>query len=313
MGKTTLTVNLAGALAERDHRVLIVDTDPQCNSTSYLIADDVVDELLDESDGPNGQTVWSAVRPISEGTGPLRLINPIESGIDGVFILPGDIRLSEFESDLADFWGQALQRRIRGFRGTSALSELVNAVAEDIEADYVLYDSGPNIGPLNRAILLDCDGLIVPVACDLFSMRALKTLGRTLVEWIDAWGTISALAPADIYLLPGQPRFLGYVPGGFRVYGGEIASGPARYLARIEKEVFAQVVALLRKASPGLAEGRLQDFKLGEIKHFGALVQASQREGVPLWEVTEGTPAQRDEARRAFAALARKVDTRAGS
>jgi cellulose biosynthesis protein BcsQ len=310
VGKTTITMNLAGALAELGRTVLIVDSDPQCNSTSYLIADDVVDDLLDKSDTENGQTVWSAMSPISEGTGGLKMIEPIESGIEGVFILPGDIRLSEFETDLAEFWGQALQRRIRGFRGTAALSELVNTVTERINADYVLYDSGPNIGPLNRAILLDCDGLIVPVACDLFSLRALKTLGRTLVDWIEGWATISALAPADTYLLPGRPRFLGYVPGGFRVYGGEIAGGPARYLARIEKEVYAQVIALLRKTDLALAEGRLQDFKLGEIKHFGTLVQASQNEGLPLWDVSDGTPTQRNQAHRAFAALAKKVEAR---
>ena len=40
------------------------------------------------------------------------------------------------------------------------------------KADYVFFDAGPNIGPLNRAMLLDCTHFIVPVACDLFSMRA---------------------------------------------------------------------------------------------------------------------------------------------
>ena len=50
VGKTTLTVNIAAALAERNKRVLLIDSDPQCNLTSYLLADDVVNDLLDNSD-----------------------------------------------------------------------------------------------------------------------------------------------------------------------------------------------------------------------------------------------------------------------
>lgn len=57
VGKTTLTMNLASALADSGKRVLLVDSDPQCNLTSYLIADDVVDELLDKADSEEGQTL----------------------------------------------------------------------------------------------------------------------------------------------------------------------------------------------------------------------------------------------------------------
>lgn len=64
VGKTTLTVNLGAALAARGHRVLLIDSDPQCNLTSYLVDGEVVDDLLDTSDEPGGRTVWSAVKPI---------------------------------------------------------------------------------------------------------------------------------------------------------------------------------------------------------------------------------------------------------
>lgn len=308
VGKTTLTLNLAAALADLGRRVLLVDSDPQCNLTSYLVAEEVVDDLLDNSDTEKGQTVWSALKPISEGLGGFKAILPIEPGISGLFLLPGDIRLSEFEADLTEFWGQCLQRKMRGFRGTTALSELVAQTAKKFEIDYVFYDSGPNIGPLNRAILLDCDYFIVPVACDLFSLRALKTLGRTLVDWITAWSTISDLAPAETYLLPGRPTFLGYIPQGFKVYRGTVAREPSTFLSRIEKEIHSQIVAILRNIDPTLASGQLSEFKLGEIKHLGALAPASQREGQPVYEVNAGSPDQRFAAKQAFASLANKVD-----
>lgn len=310
VGKTTLTMNLTSALADMGRRVLLVDTDPQCNLTSYLIADDVVDNLLDKADSDSGNTIWSALRPISEATGGFKLVKPLATPVANLSLLPGDIRLSEFEVDLSEFWAQSFQRKIKGFRGTAAISELADAVAEKLGADYIFYDSGPNIGALNRCILLDCDYFIVPVACDLFSVRALRTLGRTLVSWIQDWQTISALAPEETPLLAGKPKFLGYVPGGFRVYGGAMAQQHSHYLSQIEKDIYSQVVTLLRKADPDLAQGSMSQFKLGEIKDFASLVPASQREGRPLYAVSAGTPAQRATARQAFMTLAKRVEQR---
>jgi hypothetical protein len=250
------------------------------------------------------------VKPVSDATGGVRSIEPIELGTEGLFLLPGDIRLSEFEADLNVFWGECLQRKLRGFRGTTALSDVVNRICLELDIDYVFYDSGPNIGPLNRAIVLDCDYFVVPVACDLFSLRALKTLGRTLVDWISSWRTISDLAPEGISLLPGRPIFLGYIPEGFRIYAGVVTQEHSAFLSRIEKEIYGQIVALLRDVDPDLISGHLQQLKLGEVKHFGALIPASQREGLPLHEVGAGSAAQRRDANRVFAALAGRIDVK---
>jgi cellulose biosynthesis protein BcsQ len=307
VGKTTLTVNLAYALAKKDKRILLVDSDPQCNLTSYLVAEDVVDDLLDNSDGANGQTVWSAVKPVVEGIGDLKIIQPIELANNNVFLLPGDIRLSEFESELTDYWSQCSLGKAKGFRGTTAFSRLVNQVSNDLNIDYVFYDSGPNIGPLNRIILLDCDFFIVPAACDLFSVRALKTLGNTLDNWIRTWERILALAPEDIYVLPGKPRFIGYIAEGFRVYGGRIAQQHSKFLSRISKEVHSQIVVVLKAIDKNLAQGKMNDFKLGEIKDYGTLVSASQKEGVPIEEVNAGTKQQREHALQSFKSIADKV------
>jgi cellulose biosynthesis protein BcsQ len=311
VGKTTLTMNIGIALAALGRRVLLVDSDPQCNLTSYLVAEDVVDDLLDSSDDPHkGQTVWSAVRPISEASGGFTPVEPIETGSQNMLLIPGDIRLSEFEADLNTFWGECLQRKVRGFRGTTGLSDLVSHVANEHDVDYVFYDSGPNIGALNRAILLDCDYFVVPVAADLFSLRALKTLGRTLVEWINGWATISELAPEKIQLLPGRPAFLGYIPQGFKVYGGAPTFHHAAFLARINSEVRSQVVSLLRALDKTLVIGPRGDYRLGEVKHFGALVPASQDEGRALYDVGAGSPQQREEARKALSQLAQRIDTK---
>jgi cellulose biosynthesis protein BcsQ len=309
VGKTTLTMNIGAALAERGHRVLLVDSDPQCNLTSYWIDADVVDDLLDRSDTEDGRTLWSAVKPLAEAMGGVRTVEPLELSVEGLYLVPGDIRLSEFENDLNEFWGQCLQRKARGFRGTQAISNLVDEISERYEIDYVLYDSGPNIGPLNRVILLDCTEFVVPVAADLFSLRALKTLGRTLVDWITSWGTIADLAPAEIPLLPGRPEFLGYVPQGFRTYGGVPIQQQASFLAQIDTEIQSQIVALLTALGSDLVTDATS-LKLGEVRHLGQIVPASQREGAPLADTSAGSDEQRSAAAEAFGSLAAAIDER---
>ena len=103
VGKTTLTVNIAAALGEIGKKVLLVDSDPQCNLTSYLVEDSVVDNLLDESDSTQGQTIWSGLKPIVDLIGNFKTISAIEP-LPNLFLLPGDISLSSFESELSEYW-----------------------------------------------------------------------------------------------------------------------------------------------------------------------------------------------------------------
>jgi len=309
VGKTTLTVNIAAALSSLGKGILLVDSDPQCNLTSYLVQEDVVDDLLDRSDGPSGRTIWSALRPVYEGAGDIHTIEPLELPLG--FLVPGDIRLSEFEQELTPFWNDCYQRKPRGFRGTTAISHLVDQIANQKSIDYVFYDAGPNIGPLNRVLLLDCDYFIVPAACDLFSIRAFKTLGHMLVSWITDWRVIEELAPPSVRLLPGSPRFLGYIPQRFKVYGGQFAKGYSAYLPRIEKNINSDVVAVLRQLDAGLASASLKDQRLGEVKDFGSIATASQSEGRPMKDVSQGTPQQRQDARDTFKDIAKNIVARA--
>ncbi len=309
VGKTTLTVNLAFALAGIGKKVLLVDSDPQCNLTSYLVQADVVDKWLDESEGKNGKTIWSSLRPVIEAGKDIKIIQPYERA-ERIYLLPGDIRLSEYELDLQQSWIDCLQRKIRGFAGTAALSNLVETCAEELQADFVLYDVGPNIGPLNRVILLDCDFFIVPAACDYFSTRALKTLGHSIANWIRDWDVISKLAPKEVALLGGQPVYLGYVLQRFRMYGGDISSIYREYARQLDRHSYSDVAAVLKEVDEDLAPGSLSQFKLGQIKDFGTLANRAQQQGVAISDVHGGAQYLKDEAKISFQEFARKIIAR---
>lgn len=307
VGKTTLTVNIASALAELGKSVLLVDSDPQCNLTSYLLSDDVVDNLLDHSEGPEGQTIWTAVKPVFERIGEAKTIQP--KNIGSLALLPGDIRLSDFEEFLAEAWTDSFKRRLGGIRATASISNLVSRVNEQSPFDFVFYDTGPNIGPLNRVLLLDSHFFIVPVACDLFSVRALSTLGETLKRWILDARTIASLAPDGADLLRARPQFLGYIPQRFKVYGQVMAQEPAHYFRQIRQRVYDRVAAVLRGIDPLLAPDASTDPIVGKVKDFASMVQTAQREGVPLWQCSYPYDAEKRNAKRAFREIAQHIIT----
>ena len=302
VGKTTLTANIAFALAEMGKSVLLVDSDPQCNLTSYLLPDDVVDDLLHESDGARGRTIWSALKPVSDGDRAGRLVAPVPVG--GIALLPGDIRLSGFEETLNESWVGCFRRRLGAPYATSSISTVVSALHAQSGYDYVFFDSGPNIGPLNRVLLLDSDYFIVPVACDLFSVRALATLGQAIGTWMKDADTINAIAPDDVPLLCGKPKLLGYIPQRFRVYGQVMAKEASLYLREIKNRVHDDVACVLRRHDESLAPARDEDPKIGQVKDLTSLVQTAQREGVPIWECSGGTSAERNAANRSFMGIA---------
>jgi cellulose biosynthesis protein BcsQ len=189
----------------------------------------------------------------------------------------------------------------------AAISDVVSFVCSVHEFDVVFYDCGPNIGALNRAVILDCDRFIVPVACDLFSLRALRTLGQALYEWITDWQTIVDLAPSGIDLLRGRPSLLGFIPQQFRTYGGAPEQAASAFIARLERQLLADVAKPLRSISDSLVATSGHSLKVGEIRELGALVAQSLQQRRPLWDVAGGNTEKMDYARRQFRRIADEV------
>jgi cellulose biosynthesis protein BcsQ len=323
VGKTTLTVNIAEALADEGHTVLLVDADPQCNLTSFYLDEAKLEKMLQDShgeaEGEEGETVWSAVKPVVDGRGGIAPIPEYSIRDDGkLFLLPGDVLLSEYEEVLPAAWTECFAQRTRGYDLTTALAQVVDRASRNVGATVCLYDVGPNVGALNRSVLLDCDYFITPVAADLFSLRALSTVGRALAKWIQDWKTIRGLAsPTDLpALFGGMPAYLGYIASAFKVKVGRSAANPhEEWERKIAPRVHMRIIRELQKISPKLVPFS-GDNKVGGVKHFHSLAPAAQAVGLPLGAlrgyVNSGHYEQVDEAAAEFKALASEIAKRTG-
>ncbi len=154
VGKTTLVANLAAELAlSFNAKVLVVDADPQCNLTQYVLSDELTNEIYSAD---NIDSIYSVIRPLSFGKGYESEL-PIRKSDDfGFDIIIGDPRLALQEDLLAGDWRDAKGGGMRGLRTTFVFAELVKR-AKELKYDFVFFDMGPSLGAINRAVLLTMD------------------------------------------------------------------------------------------------------------------------------------------------------------
>lgn len=209
VGKTTTVYHLAWMLSELGHRVLAVDLDPQSNlSSMFLTQERMTEAILDEE---KRLTILDAIIPVSEGEGYKQV--HIENTNENISVLIGNLALSTFEDKLSDAWNKCLAGDVFSFKVMSVFKTLIEDAAARCSAEWVLIDVGPNLGAINRAVLIAADFVITPVAADMFSLQGIKNLGKTLHEWRAQWQKrLEEYPKTDKSQLPvGKAKPIGYL------------------------------------------------------------------------------------------------------
>ncbi len=152
VGKTTTAINLAASLALSGERILLIDNDPQGNSTSGLgISRDGIEK-----------TLYSVLSGDCTAEDAL-----CKTSIENLVILPSGIDLLGVEIELA---GKEGRERI--------LADAISSVREHFR--YILIDCPPSLGILTLNALVAADSVIVPVQCEYYALEGLGLLTRTL-------------------------------------------------------------------------------------------------------------------------------------
>ncbi len=159
VGKSTITCNLAAIGASQGLRTLVIDLDPQGNSTRYLLGDlaDAGDDepLANVADFYN-QTLKFSVR--SRPTAEFLVETPFEN----LHLMPSSPELEELHAKL--------ESRYKVYKLRDALAE----IADDYDRIYI--DTPPAMNFYTRSALIAAQGCLIPFDCDDFSRRALYTL-----------------------------------------------------------------------------------------------------------------------------------------
>jgi cellulose biosynthesis protein BcsQ len=280
VGKTTLVYHLAWMLNELGIRVVAVDLDPQANLTASFLDDEQVEKLWADS---HRRTVYGALEPLFGGTG--GICDPhVEEIAPSLGLVPGDLLLSGTEQELSLAWATSLSRGIsaqRAFGVTTAFWTLSQRAATQAEAQVVLVDVGPNLGALNRAVMIASDHVVVPLAPDLYSLQGLRNLGPTLADWRQDWQTHLGSKPDSALVAPsGEMRPRGYVvlQHGTRV--DRVVGAYDRWLQQVPGEYRRSVLQQPADHPPRAAD---DEHCLGLIKHYHSLAPLAQEARKPLF------------------------------
>ena len=181
VGKTTLIGSFAWELAMIGRRVMVVDADPQCNLSEWLIPDFAKFSLTQQY---RDNCIGSLLQDIIEGN--QNQVHPVQCHQcrnpgypDGafpnggaLFVLPGDFNLSRSEMNIAigchTGGHDEAKKNIPG-----ALPYGIRATAWLYDVDHVLIDCSPSGGVVNQLLVMTSDSFLIPVNPSLFSLQTM--------------------------------------------------------------------------------------------------------------------------------------------
>jgi chromosome partitioning protein len=172
VGKSTTAVNLSAALGESKKKVLVIDFDPQGNTSSGYgiekdeLEHDVYDALL--HDFPIEEIVLDTCEP-------------------NVFVIPATIQLAGAEIELVSTMARE-----------SVLKNILSPIVNDF--DYVFIDCPPSLGLLTINALVAADSLLIPIQCEFYALEGLtkllesmKMVKKRLNPELDVFGVVMTM------------------------------------------------------------------------------------------------------------------------
>lgn len=286
VGKTTLLCNLASYLSiQKGKKILVIDADPQCNTTTYVLDDDQFYDVYYE---PKCFTIADIVPPLEDGSGYIQEFQITKSKYFSFDLIPGNPQFATSEDFLASEWKDVKSADLRGIKSTMLFIHFLTLCKE---YDYVFFDMGPSLGAINRSILLACDFFITPMSSDVFSLLALGNIGESIYNWSCLFNKgIAALEEMKKKSIRGMRqaciiKFLGYVE---QQYITKSVGGTARAV-RAYDDILRKIPAEMKEKIINPINGSIEaqiNYKIGSIPNFYSLVPMSQTAHRPIFTLT---------------------------
>jgi len=312
VGKSTLTYHLGNALAELGHKVLMVDLDPQCNLTICAMMEETLHTIWEEEDGyiedyerafaenteiiNSPRSIHFILKPAEDGISEPQNLPPAYSIGANIDILPGRLSLHKYENKIAERWSGVYQGDNLSIRTITNIRNICQRYTEINNYEYVLIDTSPSLGILNKVIMSTVDGFFIPAQPDMFSLYGIRNIGNALQLWQKEFISIySLLSDEKRAKFPSHfVQFLGYTIYNAKKYTRDnepfneynLAQAHYQYVTQIPATIMDYIQESNRTKVP--AELIARPIGGSSIIHshntFPAMAQALK---CPMWRVPE--------------------------
>lgn len=298
VGKTTLACNVASYLARTENlRVLVVDADPQCNASQLILGSTEAADVYQHGYLKNGtetihvDTLLDVLGPLSAGEPqPHMAVEPApkEHNRFGVDLLPGHPKVALLEDKLSRNWTDFLGGDLGGARVTNWNTQFLTQF--DNRYDLIVFDIGPSLGALNRAVLMGVDYFLAPMGCDIFSLIGIENIAAWLQDWQTLYFQGLELCRRNYaqeipkYAIKTTKeemcKFVGYT---VQQYITKTIREERRATAAYE-EILNSIPGKIEQSLTVLTAPRLKPelLKLGDVPHMFSLVPLAQTAAAPI-------------------------------
>lgn len=297
VSKTTTTFHLGWILAEQGKRVLMVDTDPQCNLTGFCLSlsgNDNFEEFYNNSSIDN---LKKCLNPVFEGQPiPLKPAQCYEfPSRKNLYLLPGHIDFAEFDVSIGI--AQELTGSLKMAQNIpGAINHLLEITAKEYEFDYILIDMSPSVSATNANLLMISDYFIVPCSPDYFCDMAINSLSKIIPMWNKTYESLreNSVFNQAMYRLPNKkPKFIGTILQRYRPKNGAPARAFQSWIDRINLNVNTNLVPVLEENNMIVDQSKFtkigtqeEPYNIVNIADFNGLIAQSQKYSVPIFALT---------------------------
>jgi len=195
VGKTTTAINLAASLAVMEKSTLIVDADPQANSTSGFNFD---------PDSTSRQTLYETL------IGKVELADiMLDTEVNGLKLVPSHINLVGAEIEMLNIPDREL-----------VLKRAIESVKDKF--DYIIIDCSPSLGVITINALSAADSVLIPVQCEYFALEGLGKLLNTIKLVQNRLNTSLQIEGFLLTMFDGRLRHANQVVEEVRTHFGEM-------------------------------------------------------------------------------------------
>jgi cellulose biosynthesis protein BcsQ len=321
VGKTTLTYHAASALSELGHKTLLIDLDPQSNLTLYGESVEEVDAIwsleesfIDDFESARASTTKQdfqrlvgtprsahfLLKPTEDGTSDFDEYPPPKWLDSNLALITGRLSLHMYEDRIASRWSDAYRGDPLAIRTIIRIRRLCEQYARIHDFQYILVDTSPSLGILNKVIISTLDGFLIPCGPDVFSLYGIRNIGRALSRWKREFETmyqlLSTTKRADF---PSRfVQFLGFTIYNARKYAGQnefdLASAHYTYARQIPGTIEAYI-----------SEDTRSHLRREQIQHpiggtsvmhtHNTLPNMAQKYRCPIWRVPDHAELEADD------------------